>query len=57
VTVAVPPLPAAAVEAALAAGAACAERMRAAGLIESALLVLQRRARSVHGAAPLSRAA
>lgn len=57
VTVDVPSLPSAAIDAALGAGAACAERMRAAGLIESALLLLQGRARSVHRAAPLSRAA
>jgi ApbE superfamily uncharacterized protein (UPF0280 family) len=57
VTVEVPRLPPAQIDAALAAGAACAERMRAAGLIESAVLLLQGRARSVHGAAPLSRAA
>jgi len=57
VTVDVPPLPSAAIDAALASGTACAERMRAAGLIEAALLVLQGRARSVHGPAPLVRAA
>jgi len=57
VTVDVPPLPPALIDAALAAGAACAERMRRAGLIESALLLLQGRARSVHGAVPLVRAA
>ncbi|MDX1375646.1 MAG: UPF0280 family protein [Burkholderiales bacterium] len=57
VTVDVPPLPPARVDAALAAGAACAEHMRARGLIECALLVLQGRARSVHRAAPLVRAA
>lgn len=57
VTVDVPPLPEAAIDAALAAGAACAERMRAAGLIEAALLVLQGRRRGAHAAAPRRRAA
>jgi ApbE superfamily uncharacterized protein (UPF0280 family) len=57
VTVDVPPLPQAAIDTALASGASCAERMRAAGLIEAALLVLQGRARSVHGPLPLVRAA
>jgi len=57
VTVEVPPLPRATVDAALAAGATCAEHMRRAALLDSALLVLQGRSRSVHGAAPLSRAA
>jgi len=56
-TVDVPPLPPAAIDAALGAGAACAERMRAAGLIEAALLVLQGRRRGVHTAAALGRAA
>jgi len=50
VTVDVPPLPAAAIEAALANGTACAERMRSRALIESALLLLQGRSRSVYGA-------
>jgi len=57
VTVDVPPLPRATIDAALASGAACAERMRGAGLIETALLVLQGRARSVHGPLPLVRTA
>ncbi|MEJ2173486.1 MAG: UPF0280 family protein [bacterium] len=57
VTVDVPRLPSSLIDAALTAGAACAEHMRAQGLIEAALLVLQGRARSVHGAAPLTRAA
>ncbi len=57
VTVEVPPLPPALIDAALDAGAECAGGMRAAGLIEAALLLLQGHARSVHGAAPLSRAA
>ena len=57
VTVEVPPLPPALIDAALAAGAACAEGMRVAGLIDSALLVLQGRARSSHANAPLMRAA
>jgi ApbE superfamily uncharacterized protein (UPF0280 family) len=57
VTVDVPPLPPATIEAALAAGVVCAERMRAAGLIEAALLLLQGRRRGVHAAAPLGRAA
>jgi len=59
VTVDVPPLPPAAIDTALTAGAVCAERMRADGLIDAALLVLQGRARGVHGADDLrpSRAA
>jgi ApbE superfamily uncharacterized protein (UPF0280 family) len=57
VTVDVPPLPPAVIDAALGAGAACAERMRAAGLIEAVLLVLQGRRRGVHAAAALGRAA
>lgn len=57
VTVEVPALAPALVDAALDAGIACAERMRAGGLIESALLLLQGRARSVHGTVPLGRAA
>jgi len=57
VTVEVPALAPAQIDAALAAGVDCAERMRAQGLIEAALIVLQRRARSVHGAASLTRAA
>jgi len=57
VTVDVTPLPSSLIDAALATGVACAERMRAQGLIEAALLVLQGRARSAHGSAPLTRAA
>jgi len=57
VTVDVPLLPDSAADAALAAGAKCAERVRRAGLIEAALLLLQGRSRSVHGAVPLGRAA
>ncbi len=57
VTVEVRPLPPALIDAALAAGATCAEGMRAAGLIDAALLLLQGRACSLHGAAALSRAA
>jgi ApbE superfamily uncharacterized protein (UPF0280 family) len=57
VTVDVRRLPSELVDSALEAGAACAERMRGAGLIEAALLLLQGRARSVRGAEPLDRAA
>jgi len=57
VTVDVPPLPRETIDAALASGASCAERMRADGVIEAALLVLQGRARSVHNPLPLVRAA
>jgi len=57
VTVEVPRLPATMVDAALGAGLACAARMRTAGLVEAALLVLQGRMRSVHGDVPLVRAA
>lgn len=57
VTVDVPPLTPAQIDAALDAGAECAERMRRAGLIEASLLLLQGRARSVRGAVPLERAA
>jgi ApbE superfamily uncharacterized protein (UPF0280 family) len=57
VTVEVPTLAPAHIDAALDAGAQCAERMRRAGLIEAALLLLQGRARRVHGALPLGRAA
>jgi uncharacterized protein len=57
VTADVPRLPQGAIDAALNAGAACAERMRADGLIESALLLLQGRARGVHATVPLDRAA
>lgn len=53
VTVDVPPLPRACVDQALAAGVACAERMRARGCIESALLVLQGEHRGVHAARSL----
>lgn len=57
VTVEVPPLAPELVDTALAAGAQRAERMRRAGLIEGALLLLQGRAHSVHGSLPLERAA
>jgi hypothetical protein len=57
VTVEVPTLAPAHIDAALDAGAQCAERMRRAGLIEASLLLLQGRARRVHGAVPLGRAA
>lgn len=57
VTVEVPPLASELVDTALAAGAQRAERMRRTGLIEGALLLLQGRARSVHGSLPLERAA
>lgn len=57
VTVDVPPLAPALLDAALADGAECAERMCAAGLIEAALLLLQGKARGVHRSMPLVRAA
>jgi len=57
VTVDVPPLAPALLDAALEAGVECAQRMRRAGLIESVILLLQGRARSVHGDVPLDRAA
>ncbi len=56
VTVDVPPLPRARVDQALAAGVACAERMRARGCIDSALLVLQGEHRGVHAARSLQAA-
>jgi ApbE superfamily uncharacterized protein (UPF0280 family) len=56
VTVDVPPLPRARVDQALAAGVACAERMRARGCIDSALLVLQGEHRGVHAARRLQAA-
>jgi ApbE superfamily uncharacterized protein (UPF0280 family) len=57
VTVDVPSLAPELIDAALDAGVECAGRMRSQALIDSALLVLQRHARSVHGAVPLGRAA
>ena len=53
VAVEVPPLPRACIDQALAAGLACAERMRAQGFIDSALLVLQGQHRGLHAARSL----